>query len=42
MGLSLRMGIGLDGGLGSASIPNFSLIWTPAYLAWSGAYITWA
>jgi hypothetical protein len=28
--------------LGSASIPNFSLIWTPAYLAWSGAYITWA
>jgi len=28
--------------LGNASTPNFSLIWSPAYLAWGGAYLTWS
>jgi hypothetical protein len=31
------------GVLGTASTtPDFSLIWSPAYLVWDGAYITWS
>ena len=40
--MGARGGFGSAGVLGGASTPNFSLIWTPAYLVWGGAYLTWS